>query len=121
MAHGDYKCCAICDGKQEYVGLNDSFKDDICPDCRVETGLATVDDLMLKINSFTKKAPLKRWLKEIGLDECYYQNPVDDLITYKLTGKVPEKFSSPGEWLGALGIQPFVPKPEKKGEGNAAE
>lgn len=103
MAHGDYKCCAICDSKQEYVGLNDSFKDDICPDCRESSGLSTVKQLLAYINSIESKKELKRQVKLLGLDTCFYQNDVDDLISYKLTGKIPEKFKSPTEWLKGIG------------------
>ena len=102
MAHGDYRCCAICDCKQEYVGLNDSFKDDICPSCRTKE-IPTVSKLLKKINSFEDKEKLKTWLKEIKMTECYYQNEVDDLIAYKLNGKVPEKFKSATEFLRGIG------------------
>lgn len=104
MAHGDYKCCAVCDNKQEYVGLNDEFKDDICVSCRIDTGISTVGELLKKIESFTNKRKLKAWLKEIGMSECYYQNSVDDLITYKLTGKTSEKFKTPVDFLKAIGV-----------------
>lgn len=103
MAHGDYKCCAVCDSKQEYIGLNDDFKDDICEYCREDTGIATVIQLIQKINSFDSKPKLRAWLKKISLQECWYQNNVDDLIAYKLTGKVPDKYGSPTEWLKDLG------------------
>ena len=102
MAHGDYKCCAICDVKQEYVGFNDSFKDDICPSCRLKTGIATVGELIKKINSFKNKNELRKWLKEIGWEECFYQNNVDDLILFKLKGKIPKKFKSAIEFLKAV-------------------
>ena len=101
MAHGDYKCCAICDDKQEYVGFNDSFKDDICPLCREKTGIATVKQLLEEINAPSKE-DLPKWLEKIGFSECYYQNEVDELIAYKLTGAVPDKFKSSREWLTAL-------------------
>ena len=103
MAHGDYKCCAICDRKQEYVGLNDSFKDDICSFCRIKSGIATVDLLKKKIESFTNKEDLKKWLREIGFSECYYQNEIDDLVSFKLTGKTPKKFKSAIEFLKGIG------------------
>ena len=103
MAHGDYECCAICDSKQNYIGLNDDFKDDICSYCREESGIATVEQLIKKINKFKKKKDLKKWLKKIGLSECYYQNDVDDLISYKLKGKTPKKFKSPVGWLKKIG------------------
>src|SRR3990167_10198812 len=99
MAHGDYECCAVCDSKQGYVGFNDDFKSDICPECRQSSGIPTVTGLLKKINTFTNKTKLKKWLKEIGMSECWYQNDVDDLIAFKLTGKIPEKFNSPQEWL----------------------
>ena len=103
MAHGDYKCCAICDCKQEYIGLNDTFKDDICSDCRETSGIATVKQLIEKINSFEDKEQLKEWLKSIGLSECYYQNDVDDLVSLKINDKVPEKFKSATEFLQGIG------------------
>lgn len=102
MAHGDYRCCAICDCKRDYVGLNDSFKDDICSDCREKSGLATVKQLMEKLINFESKTELKKWIAEVGFSECYYQNEVDDLVSYKLTGKAPEKFKSAIEFLGAV-------------------
>lgn len=102
MAHGDYKCCAICDNKQEYVGMNKEFKDDICESCRESNGIATVKQLLEKINFFTDKEELEKWIKEIHLCECYYQNDVDDLIAFKLTGKISEKWKSSADWLGAL-------------------
>ena len=103
MAHGDYKCCAICDSKQEYIGLNDSFKDDICASCRETSGVSTVKELLKKIEEITIVEALEEWLNQIGWSECYYQNNVDDLIAYKKTGKTPEKFKSSVEWLKAIG------------------
>jgi hypothetical protein len=103
MAHGDYKCCAICDSKQEYIGLNDTFKDDICPYCREVSEVATIKDLLKKIESFTNKRKLRVWLKKIGMNECYYQNEVDDLIVFKLKGAVPTKFKSATEFLKGIG------------------
>ena len=63
----------------------------------------TVGELLKKINSFEDKEKLKTWLKEIKMTECYYQNEVDDLIAYKLNGKVPEKFKSATEFLRGIG------------------
>ena len=51
MAHGDYNCCAICDDKLYYGGLNAETKEEICSSCHAALAkrgaiIENVDDLI---------------------------------------------------------------------------
>jgi len=84
MAHGDYHCCAICDNKQEYGGLDSSTKEKICPSCLVDlrdAGLSilTVQELKDWIVNTPKDTVIEK-MKQVGFRFCYYQNDIDDSI-----------------------------------------
>lgn len=103
MAHGDYECCAICDCKMQYVGLNEKFKTDICSECRERNNISTVKQFIEMINTFDDDIKLTEWLKDIGFSYCFYSNDVDCFIEFKLTGEPTEKFNSSVVFLSALG------------------
>jgi len=87
MAHADYNCCAICDCKLDYMGLNARKKEDICPRC-----LAILHEIGVKIfnveelKEFIKKTDPKVLLVTLaflGFCKCYYKNEVDTLVAEK--------------------------------------
>jgi len=88
MAHGDYDCCAICDGKMVYKGFGEaSHKKSICTSCLVklrDMGLhiITVDELIEWINK-TPKDTVVEILKKLRFRACHYKNEVDDAVEKK--------------------------------------
>lgn len=97
MAHADYTCCAICDCKQDYVGMNDSFKGEICIDClRTLHNLGYSDvydtrDLISLLKNLNKKQTID-FIKGTGFCPCWYENAVDTQIANNLKIK-PNKFT----------------------------
>ena len=87
MAHADYHCCAICDSKQEYGGIDSTTKEKICPHCLRalrNQGLSVLDtnELLFWINT-TDTDMVRTILHKVDFRFCYYRNPVDEAVEQK--------------------------------------
>lgn len=87
MAHGDYHCCAICDCKITYGGLNATTKKKICSECvanLAQEGIIVhnVDELLKWIGD-TPIKEVKSILKKVGFYFCFYPNVVDQTLIEK--------------------------------------
>ena len=88
MAHGDYACCACCDGKCHYDSNADS-KDTLCTSCavglseRLGIDVKTPGDLLdvLKTWPDSDNASLLEALKANGFSRCCYWNAIDDAFS----------------------------------------
>ena len=84
MAHTDYHCCAVCDSKLEYGGLDSTTKEQICPVClkhlRAE-GLSILDvDEFLEWLKNTERHKIFFILCKINFRFCRYLNEVDTTV-----------------------------------------
>lgn len=81
MAHADYHCCMICDGKMDYAGYDADTKARACEHCLQvmrDTGaiFVTPAEVIAGIGAMTDKAALE-WLHAVGYEPCYYDNEID--------------------------------------------
>ncbi|MBA7710114.1 hypothetical protein ES703_119044 [subsurface metagenome] len=88
MAHADYDCCAICDSKMGYAGLDEATtKEGICELCLVnlrDIGLhiLTVEELTSWIDK-TEAEEVRETLSRLRFMFCYYFNPIDKAVRDK--------------------------------------
>lgn len=81
MAHADYDCCAICDSKMEYSGMDSKTKEKICTECLKKlrsNGLMILDTVELIAWMKTSVNNPKELLDAIGFKKCADSNEVDD-------------------------------------------
>ena len=91
MAHANYDCCAICDMKIDYAGMNAETKEELCPDCQVRLREYGIDikhsydtQTFIKWVKDTDADTVKKVLTELGFRVCYYSNEVDRVVLEKL-------------------------------------
>jgi hypothetical protein len=84
MAHADYSCCAVCDDKLYYAGLDAGTKEDLCTSCALALYKRGVE--------VTSGEGLLRWAKanppehvvsvlaSVGFWRCYYSNELDTFV-----------------------------------------
>jgi len=106
MAHADYDCCAVCDRKLSYAGMNATTKEMICSTCAVnlaERGVFVhnVHELIAWIKT-SDTEHVRKVLSEVGFSFCYYQNDVDDAVMEKGIFEVTDK-NSPDYGMIAAG------------------
>lgn len=89
MAHADYNCCALCDGKMEYASFYDATtKDDLCYECMSDlrdAGAHVLNgrEFLEWIKSIPDEQLVER-LSSLGYWPCYYDNPVDEHVMSRL-------------------------------------
>lgn len=93
MAHSDYNCCAVCDKKMEYAGLNARTKNRICESCLIR--LTKMGILMDDGDPILTADQLQDWILVASLEDlkrliearfqtCYYENPVDETFESRI-------------------------------------
>lgn len=108
MAHGDYSCCGVCSSKMMYEGFSEHHKTQFCENCLVllrdkGTKVLTVKEFIDWINKQDVKT-LPEKLKEIGFDECYYENEIDTTVRKKLGLGDDDKPKNSFEFLQKIGV-----------------
>lgn len=88
MAHADYECCAVCDGRMSYSS-NAEGKQLVCPRCALEImklsgqEVTTSEEFIAWVNDYQKRHVLPM-LRKLGFRKCYYGNDVDEAVAKKL-------------------------------------
>ena len=87
MAHADYACCAVCDGKL-YYSYDAPTKEKICSTCAVMLTEANVPAMNVQEFSFWLKNEdleiVLAVLVKVGFKFCQYDNSVDEVLTARL-------------------------------------
>lgn len=88
MAHSDYDCCAICDGKLFYNPDDPTTKELLCTGCvaALEKHGVIVTSVRELLDWMSKDGKAVEILEAIGFSECYFRNEVDELYR-RLKGK----------------------------------
>jgi hypothetical protein len=84
MAHADYSCCAVCDDKLYYAGMDASTKEELCELCvltLVKHGVeVTSVDGLLQWAKANPPEHVLSVLSSVGFRRCYYPNELDRFI-----------------------------------------
>jgi hypothetical protein len=84
MAHADYSCCAVCDVKMYYAGMNASTKVELCPSCALaldQRGVeVTSGEGLLQWAKANPPEHVLPILEAVGFRRCYYPNALDMFI-----------------------------------------